>query len=391
MRLSSIRRVLGASGVVLAVVIASLLACEATARLIYPPLRGLHWYHADPRYGMRHRSNLDKHVTEWGGGAYWHLRTNARGFRGDDWADMPAPGERRVLVAGDSFTFGNGVSDGNTFVEIAERLIRRDDDGGNWQLVNLGTSAWGPQNALAYLETEGAPIRASCLVYVFFLGNDVMDNVASHLYSLRDGRLEKNPIAPAAPSVLDDVKQLMRALPVYDFLLDHSQLFNLVRVIFLRKMADLHAFAQIYADVPRDTYERALDLDDATLVRMAQLARQRFGGFAIVLLPELAELDRTPELHQAAALLPVEFAELARQRVKRWAGANAVPVLDLVDLLPHDPSAARRLYFPRDFHTNAVGDRRIGELLAQHLPRLCGPRQPSHQSAHSAGPSERLP
>jgi lysophospholipase L1-like esterase len=391
MRLSSIRRLLGAAGLVLAVGVASLLACEGVARAIYPPLRGLHWYHEDPRYGMRHRRNLDKQVTEWGGGAYWHFRTNARGFRGDDWPDMPAPGERRVLVAGDSFTFGNGVSEGGTFVEIADRLIRRGDDGGQWRVLNLGTSAWGPQNALAYLESEGAEIGASCLVYAFFLGNDVMDNVASHLYSLRDGRLEKNPVAVASPHLVGRVKQAMRALPVYDFLLDHSQLFNLARVVFLRNTVDLRAFATTYAEVPRETYQRALDLDDATLGRMAQLARRRFGGFAIMLLPELAELDGTPELHQAAALLPLEFAEEARGRVKQWAEANAVPVLDLVELLPHDPGAARSLYFPRDFHPNSLGHRRIGELLAQHLPQLCGNHQPLRQSAHRQSAGERMP
>jgi hypothetical protein len=390
MHLSSTRQILFATGLVVAVGIATLLACEGAARLIYPPIRGLHWYHADPRYGMRHLSNLDKQVTQWGGGAYWHFRTNARGFRGGDWPDTPMPGERRVLVAGDSFTFGNGVNEGNTFVETADRLIRRDDEGGHWQVLNLGTSAWGPQNALAYLESEGASIRASCLVYAFFLGNDVMDNVAFHLYSLRNGRLEKNPNEAASPGFADRVKQVMRALPVYDFLLDHSQLFNLVRVVFLRNMVDHRAFAQTYADVPRETYQRALDLDDATLARMAQLVRGRFGGFAIMLLPELAELDGTPELHRAAALVPVELAEQARERVKRWAEANAVPVLDLVELLPHDPAAPRRLYFTRDFHPNAVGDRRIGELLAQHLPGLCGDHQPLRQSAHSEGASGHI-
>lgn len=382
MRLSSIRRILGEAGLVLTIGIASLLVCEGVARAIYPPLRSSHWYHEDPRYGMRHRSNLDKQVTEWGGGAYWHFRTNARGFRGDDWPDVPAPGERRVLVMGDSFTFANGVSEGGTFPEIADRLIHEREADAHWPVLNLSTSAWGPQNALAYIETEGAPIRASCLVYGFFLGNDVMDNVAAHLYSLRDGRLEKNPVAAASPGLVDRVKEAMRALPVYDFLLDHSQLLNLARVVFLREMTDLSAFAATYAEVPRETYRQALDLNDATLARMAQLARERFGGFAIVLLPELAELDGAPKLHPAAALVPVEFAEQARERVKQWGQINAVPVLDLVELLPHDPTAARRLYFARDFHPNALGQRRIGELVAQDLPRLCGDHQPSPQSAH---------
>ncbi len=384
----TLRRVIGGAALVLTAGVAALLACEGAARFLYPPVRGSHWYHEDPRYGMRHRSSLDKQVTEWGDGAYWRFRTNARGFRGGDWADVPAPGERRVLVMGDSFTFGDGVSEGGAFPQIADRLVGSDDAGksAHWHVLDLGVSAWGPQNALAYLETAGEPIGASCLVYAFFLGNDVIDNVAADLYSLRDGRLEKNPIVAAPPTLTERIRDIMRALPGYDFLLDHSQLFNVARAVFLRETGHHRIFAdtgESYAEVPRDTYRRALDLDDATLARMAHLARDRFGGFAIMLLPELAELDGAPELHRAPDLVPADLAEQARERVRQWASANAVPVLDLVELLPHEPAAARRLYFTRDFHPNAAGQQRFGELLAQDLPRLCRDHQPLRQSAHN--------
>ena len=375
-----IKGIVGAVAVVLASGAITLLVCEAATRIIYPPMRGIHWYQTDPRYGMRHLSSLDESVTEWGDGAYWHFRTNAHGFRGGEWADMPAAGTRRVLVMGDSFTFGDGVNEGEAFPEVASHASGA-GNGAPWEVLNLGVSAWGPQNALAYLETEGAPIQASCLVYTFFLGNDVMDNAASHLYSRHDGGLEKDPVVSAPPRSADRVKRVMHALPIYDLLLDHSQIFNLVRAVFIDKTTDYRALADTYAEVPRETYARALDLNDATLTRMARLAQDRFGGFALILLPELAQLDGAPDLHPSLELVPVDLAEEGRARVKQWAQANAVPVLDLVDLLPHDAAAARQLYFQRDFHMNAAGHQRLGELLAQQLPRLCEARHASRQSA----------
>ncbi|HEX7970230.1 MAG TPA: SGNH/GDSL hydrolase family protein, partial [Stellaceae bacterium] len=285
-----------------------------------------------------------------------------------------------VLVMGDSFTFGDGVNEGEAFPQVADRASGT-GNGAPWEVLDLGVSAWGPQNALAYLETEGAPIQASCLIYTFFLGNDVMDNAASHLYSLRDGRLEKNPVVSAPPSSADRVKGLMHALPFYDLLLDHSQIFNLIRAVFIGKTTDYRALADTYAEVPREAYVRALDLNDATLARMARIAQDRFGAFALILLPELAQLDGAPDLHPSLELVPVDLAEEGRVRVKQWAQANSVPVLDLVELLPHDPAAARHLYFQRDFHMNAAGHKRLGELLAQQLPRLCDARHPPRQSA----------
>jgi len=68
-------------------------------------------------------------------------------------------GTRRVLVTGDSFTFGNGVDHEEAFPRVADTLLRASAEG--WEILNLGVSAWGPSNAVAWLETEGAAVGAS--------------------------------------------------------------------------------------------------------------------------------------------------------------------------------------------------------------------------------------
>src|SRR6185312_6200726 len=151
---------------IIAGIVLGLLLCEAAARLAFPPFRGTNWYHRDPRYTMRHRAHLDAVTNEWGDGVFWHYRTNARGFRGSDWPATPPPGVTRVLVMGDSMTFGDGVEQGGAYPDIADRLLHAaKPEGRRWRVLNLGVSAWGPQNALGYLESEGADIGAACLVY----------------------------------------------------------------------------------------------------------------------------------------------------------------------------------------------------------------------------------
>src|SRR5262249_9784301 len=146
------------------------------------------------------RPDVDQVTTEWGEGKPWRFRTNSRGFRWPEWPDAPAAGVSRVLVMGDSFTFGNAVETEQTFPAVADALVRAQGSG---EVVNAGVSAWGPEHALAYLETEGQPLRASCLVYAFYEGNDVMDAYTHPIYALKDGELVRLP-PPSGPQSTGD-------------------------------------------------------------------------------------------------------------------------------------------------------------------------------------------
>src|SRR5262245_49509643 len=157
----------GRVGLVLGSLAAALGIVEIATRIAFPPVRGVSWYHYDPRYGYRHRENADAMTTTWGDGEPWRFRTNARGFRWPSFADAPKAGTSRALVMGDSFTFGNALAEGEAYPAVAQATLGE----GAWEVINAGVSAWGPQNALAYLTTEGDKIQASCLIYGFFEGN----------------------------------------------------------------------------------------------------------------------------------------------------------------------------------------------------------------------------
>src|SRR4029079_6765083 len=116
------------------------------------------------------------------------------------------------LVMGDSFTFGNALAEGESYPEVAHATLRG-RPGDAWEVINAGVSAWGPQNALAYLATEGDKIQASCLIYGFFEGNDVIDGVASpRVYELKEGEYVRIPSIVAAPSRLSAVRDWARRI-----------------------------------------------------------------------------------------------------------------------------------------------------------------------------------
>ena len=240
-----------------------------------------------------------------------------------------------------------------------------------WEVLNLGVSAWGPQNALAYLETEGSAIGGSCLVYGFFEGNDVVDDMVRRLYTVKDGHLVKEPVVIPPVTRMMQVRSVMLHIPLYDALIAHSQLFNVVRTGMINRLArQLPAAAapDPYTQTTREDFAAALDLNDATLDAMSTMAHARFGGFALVLIPELGQLSTDPKVWRP---FPTWMGEATHARVLAWAKLHDVPVLDLRDYLPKDNESLAKHYFIKDFHLNAAGNHVLGKALGERLPTLC--------------------
>ncbi len=99
------------------------------------------------------------------GGGYL-IRANGQGFRCDhDFVPEKEPGERRILLFGDSFTAGDGVSNGKRFGDLLEEQIPQG------QVYNFGLPGSGTdQHYLAYREF-GAALEHDVLVIAILVEN----------------------------------------------------------------------------------------------------------------------------------------------------------------------------------------------------------------------------
>jgi hypothetical protein len=85
----------------------------------------------------------------WGKG----LTTDARGFRGAvSLPDAIAPGRVRVICSGDSFTFGVGVGDAETWCHRLTALDSR------LESINMGQIGYGLDQAFLWYERDGAKL-----------------------------------------------------------------------------------------------------------------------------------------------------------------------------------------------------------------------------------------
>jgi len=120
----------------------------------------------------------DTHVTftEYWGEFSVPVDINSRGYRGAEFPLEPAPGTCRLLVMGDSFTFGHGVRAEETYVKVLERALNA--GGGRAETINAGyASGYAPDTALVYFRHRGLALRPAIVLLGFFEGNDLSDEL----------------------------------------------------------------------------------------------------------------------------------------------------------------------------------------------------------------------
>jgi hypothetical protein len=99
------------------------------------------------------------------------LNSSSRGIRGTgEPAFEKPPGRRRILAFGDSFTFGEGVSDAETYAAALEDLLP------GHEVINFGVHGYGHDQMLLYLREEGVRYHPD-VVLLGFVGIDMDRNL----------------------------------------------------------------------------------------------------------------------------------------------------------------------------------------------------------------------
>jgi hypothetical protein len=98
---------------------------------------------------------------------------NSLGLRGPEVEPSKSAGTRRLLMLGDSFTFGQGVRDGEVYPRIVESNLRTEAaSAGNWEVVNAGNAGKDMTYHWRFLEERGWRLQPD-LITVQFFANDL--------------------------------------------------------------------------------------------------------------------------------------------------------------------------------------------------------------------------
>ena len=157
------------------------------------------------------------------------VRINSKGLRDREFDYKKEKGTYRIGVFGDSFTFGEGVQNNETYPKLLENLLTADQQlsvlGKKIEVLNFGIGKTGTSHQFALYRKEGKRYDLDLVIIGFLGANDFSDNVPG-VFTLENGQLKHSP---STYSSIRRMQKIVYYFPFYKWLTAHSHLANLVR------------------------------------------------------------------------------------------------------------------------------------------------------------------
>lgn len=294
------------------------------------------------------------------------VRINSLGYRQPEFSPE-RKGEIRIVVVGDSFTFGYGVEEDESFVSVmAAELVRCGVRSA--QVVNGGVPGRWLDSYYLELKTRLLALDPDVVLVGLFLGNDLA-SPDSEAYEWVEVDAEGLPVRlRSRETSIEDGRSVSRKpklrwrLPVARNSQVAQLLFDSANAIYRSlwpKVRSVDMYEKDYTEHTLATLERA----ERLIVAMARLVREHGARFGII------EIPAREQIYQPAHLLleDLDFdkPELVLGEILARNG------IESIDLLPalRAASDGPRLYFRSDGHMTRTGYALAGRTIAHEALR----------------------
>lgn len=279
------------------------------------------------------------------------------GYRVDPHLDTTAGAAAPLIaVVGDSYTFGFGVDDEETFTSLLNR-------GGSNRFLNFGVPGYSTDQELLLIEDDVLARRPGTILLVVYLGNDLLDNARAQPLQVAatKPRFERvgselvfqapgPPPTPESSSISPDGAVLGA----------HSQ------YAWRQKLENASAAAGLISrqiPAPDLTEEFSqhfpplLDLFAALLDRLTNSCHSQGVPLKLALLGNAVLLDSPRSISG-------QYQDYLRKEILRLAEQRSIPVIDLSAALARRRSNGGPLFHPNEGHLTPAGHRAVADILA---------------------------
>lgn len=113
------------------------------------------------------------------------IKTNSIGLRDNEIKDVSSY-KKRIIVLGDSMTFGHGVSSQDAYPNQLEKIYQR--KGQPIDVINAGIKGYGTDQSYKLFITRLRSLEPDLVIFAIFM-NDIYDNIILPLYTIDDDSL----------------------------------------------------------------------------------------------------------------------------------------------------------------------------------------------------------
>ncbi len=336
---------------VMAISLALLVAFEMTVRLFFPQttqytnLKNQSLGMKDSQLGFVYRPNAHQVVK--GPEFTAEYKINQVGMRDEKQHEIPKPaGETRILLLGDSFTFGVGANYENIWPAILERNLIK--TGLKVSIVKAGVAGYDTRSELLYLKSLLLKYSPE-IVVIGFLPNDLFTNESIH-----NNRVDTEQIAK-------------------DFRRDKISSLHSVSLIKRLVMSNDYLYCKLYLLTARKEYfskpagerlEQQLSITKDLFLKAHTLCRQNGAKLVVLSIPQQFQVITKARGFTPKGIdtdyIDTVFAEYASQQDFRW-----IPVLS--SLTKEYQQNRKDLYYRLDGHLNNRGNSVVGNYFSTQL------------------------
>ena len=278
-----------------------------------------------------------------------------------------------VPFLGDSFTFGVGVEDEETFASLLSSKL------GGVRIVNLGVPGTAIHNQLDIIRLRYAEFgRPSRVVFFFFLGNDfanIRNAVRSDETELNRKPLGQTVANKSSPNFLSHINGFV----YHNTVLKQSYLIQFLRKFALefyiadrkrqnKKFVGDPIFIIMNQDDERQYLEATKDLV-GQFKRLKAMEKELGFSSLLITIPDVHQIDETKRKLQAA-VYGIAFRSLDSNRPNRLvemaASKENLLFFDSTHCLSSSGLGAK-LYYTQDNHLRAIGHELLANCIEERL------------------------
>lgn len=260
------------------------------------------------------------------------LSTNSMGLRSNKEITFSLPEKiKRIVCLGDSYTFGFGVENNETYPFYLQERLNEGTNGEGWryQVINAGFASGVATDAqYLYLKEKGIKFSPEIVTLGFCIANDFIDMSKNKWTLGKDGKLEKI-FNPGSRRIPDFIKR--------------TALYVALRTLLLEKKIEPENVGPINVDM----MERAKFL----IKEIKTLGNEKGFKFILIMIPPIKFLNNK------------NFADGNDKRIRElifFCRQNEIPYIDL--------STEMNLshIFPGKVHFNKKGNIKVADTIARY-------------------------